>query len=53
MTNDYCAFWVRAGAGFIDAGDYIWSHGEGVMKGTVNMLYAIDLALEEQKKSIQ
>ncbi|MBI4031631.1 MAG: thiamine phosphate synthase [Proteobacteria bacterium] len=53
VTNDYCAFWVRAGAGFIDAGDYIWSHGEGVMKGTVNMLYAIDLALEEQKKSIQ
>lgn len=53
ITNDYCAFWVQAGAGFIDAGDYIWSHGEGVMKGTVNMLYAIDLALEEQQKSVQ
>lgn len=53
ITNDYCDFWVKAGAGFIDAGDYIWSHGEGVMKGTVNMLYAIDLALEEQEKSVQ
>lgn len=53
VTNDYCAFWVNAGATFIDAGDYIWSHGEGVMKGTVNMLYAIDLALEEQEKSVQ
>ena len=53
VTNDYCAFWVQAGAGFIDAGDYIWSHGDGVMQGTVNMLYAIDLALEEQEKSVQ
>lgn len=53
VTNDYCDFWVKAGAGFIDAGDYIWSHGEGVMKGTVNMLYAIDLALENQEKSVQ
>jgi len=53
VTNDYCAFWVNAGAGFIDAGDYIWSHGEGVMKGTVNMLYAIDLALGDREKSIQ
>ncbi|HEY8192195.1 MAG TPA: thiamine phosphate synthase [Alphaproteobacteria bacterium] len=53
ITNDYCAYWVQAGAAFIDAGDYIWSHGEGLMQGTVNMLYAIDLALEEQEKSVQ
>ncbi len=53
ITNDYCAYWVQAGASFIDAGDYIWSHGEGLMQGTVNMLYAIDLALEEQEKSVQ
>lgn len=53
ITNDYCAFWVQAGAGFIDAGDYIWSHGDGLMQGTVNMLYAIDLALEDQEKSVQ
>lgn len=48
ITNDYCAYYVQAGASFIDAADYIWSHGEGVMKGTVNMLHAIDLALEEK-----
>lgn len=50
VTNDYCAYYVQAGAGFIDAGDYIWSHGKGVMQGTVNMLYAIDLALEDVKE---
>lgn len=48
VTNDYCAYFVQAGAGFIDAGSYIWSHGEGVMKATSNMLYAIDLALEQK-----
>jgi thiamine-phosphate pyrophosphorylase len=53
ITNDYCAYWVQAGASFIDAGDYIWSHGDGLMQGTINMLYAIDLALEEQEKTIQ
>lgn len=47
VTNDYCAYYVEAGAGFIDAGDYIFSHGKGVMQGTVNMLHAIDLALGE------
>lgn len=46
VTNDYCAYYVEAGAGFIDAADYIFSHGKGVMQGTVNMLHAIDLALE-------
>lgn len=45
VTNDYCAYYVDAGAGFIDAGDYIWSHAKGVMQGAVNMLHAIDLAL--------
>jgi thiamine monophosphate synthase len=50
MTNDYVAYYVQNGASFIDAGDYIWSQGKGVMQGTVNMLHAIDLALEEQQR---
>jgi len=48
VTNDYCAYYVQAGAGFIDAGDYIWSHPKGVMQGTVNMMHAIDLAIAEK-----
>ncbi len=51
LTNDYVAYYVQNGASFIDAGDYIWSHGKGVMQGTVNMLHAIDLALEEQHQA--
>lgn len=53
LTNDYCAYYVQAGAAFLDAGDYIWSHGKGVMQGTVNMLHAIDLALAEQREKKQ
>jgi hypothetical protein len=53
VTNDYCAYYVQAGASFLDAGDYIWSHGKGVMQGTVNMLHAIDLALSEQQGKSQ
>ena len=49
VTNDYCAYYVESGAAFIDAGDYIWGHGKGVMQGTVNMLHAIDLALDDKK----
>jgi len=51
LTNDYVAYYVQNGASFIDAGDYIWSHGRGVMQGTVNMLHAIDLALEERQQA--
>ncbi len=47
ISNDHCAYYVQAGAGFIDAGDYIWSHPKGVMQGTVNMMHAIDLALAQ------
>lgn len=46
MTNDYCDFYVSAGADFIDASHYIWTHPDGVKQATVNMLHAIDLALE-------
>ncbi len=50
VSNDYAAYYVQAGAGFIEAGPYIWSHGKGLMQGTVNMLHAIDLALEDMHK---
>ena len=46
ISNDYAAYYVEAGAGFIDSTDYIWNHPKGVMQGTVNMMHAIDLALE-------
>lgn len=44
ITNDNCAFYVAAGAYFIDAGHYVWTHPKGVMQGVVNMTHAIDLA---------
>lgn len=46
VTNDDVGSFVRAGAGFLDATDYIKTQEKGVMQGTVNMLYAIDLAAE-------
>jgi thiamine-phosphate pyrophosphorylase len=45
LTNDDIDDYVKAGATFFDAGSYILGHPEGIMQGTVNMLYAIDLAL--------
>lgn len=45
LTNDDIDDFVKAGATFFDAGHYIFGHAEGIMQGTVNMLYAIDLAL--------
>lgn len=50
ISNDYAAYYVEAGAGFIDSTDYIWSHPKGVMQGTVNMMHAIDLALAAQSE---
>ena len=50
VTNDYAAYYVQAGAGFIDCGGYIWSHGKGVMQSTVNMMHAIDVAIDKQQK---
>lgn len=44
ITNDDCAFYVRAGAYFIEASRYVWNHPKGVMQGVVNMTHAIDLA---------
>ncbi len=48
FTNDDCGRYVRAGATFIDASDYVWNHPKGIKQGTVDMLYAIELAMESQ-----
>ena len=48
ITNDECGRYVRAGATFIDASDYVWNHPKGIKQGTVDMLYAIDLVMENQ-----
>lgn len=45
LTNDDIDDYIKAGATFFDASSYIFKHPEGVMQGTVNMLFAIDLAL--------
>jgi thiamine-phosphate pyrophosphorylase len=44
LTNDDVAAYLAAGATFLDCSDYVWNHPKGVMQGTVNMLYAIELA---------
>ena len=44
VTNDNCAPYVRVGATFVNATGYILDHPKGIMQGTVDMLYAIDLA---------
>lgn len=52
INNDNCGGYVEDGAAFIDATSYIMTHEDGVMKGSVNMLYAIELALEQQKQNL-
>lgn len=47
ITNDNAGALARAGASFIDCGDYIFSHEKGVMQGAVNMLYALELAADD------
>lgn len=46
LTNDDCGRYVRAGATFLEATDYVWQHPKGTKQGVVDMLYAIDLAME-------
>ena len=48
ITNDDCGAYVRAGAAFIESGDYVLNHPKGVLQGAVDMLYAIDLALGDR-----
>lgn len=45
FSNDDIDDYAKAGATFFDAAAYILDHPDGVMQGTVNMLFAIDLAL--------
>lgn len=51
LTNDCAAYYIEAGATFLEATDYIFNHKEGVMKGTVNMLYAIDIATDKKSSN--
>lgn len=57
INNDNCAFYVQAGAYFIEASDYVWNNEKGIMQGVVNMTYAIDLASgidrHAEKRSVQ
>jgi len=48
LTNDDCARYVHAGATFLEGTDYVWSHPKGIKQGAVDMLYAIELALDSQ-----
>lgn len=51
LTNNDAATFVAAGATFLNASGFILDHPQGIMQGTVDMLYAIDLALE--KRTVQ
>lgn len=46
ITNDDCSRYVQAGATFVEGTDYVWNHPKGIKQGTIDMLYAIDLAME-------
>lgn len=46
LTNDDCGRYVRAGATFLEATAYVWEHPKGIKQGTVDMLYAVDVAME-------
>lgn len=46
LSNDDCARYVRSGVTFLEATDYVWNHPKGIKQGTIDMLYAIELAME-------
>ena len=46
ITNANCGDYVRYGADFVDVSGYILKHEKGIMQGTVNILHAIDVAVE-------
>lgn len=50
ITNHACGALVRTGVSFIDVSQYIFSYEKGVMQATVNILHAIDTALQSDKK---
>lgn len=49
ITNDNCGAYVRAGASFIDCGAYVLDHPVKVTQGAVDMMYAIDLAMNQKQ----
>lgn len=51
FTNDYVETYVHSGADFLEAGPYIWGHKDGVKQGTVNIIHAIEMALEDRPAS--
>ena len=46
VTNENCGSFVLAGCDFLNASHYINTHKDGAAQAIVNMLYAIDLALD-------
>ena len=52
ITNDTTAHYVRAGAGFIECSNYVWTHEKGTIQAITDMLYAIDLAAESKKAAL-
>lgn len=49
-TPENCAGFVSAGASFLDVSRHVWHHPKGPMQGIVNVMAAIDAALDEPKK---
>jgi len=49
LTNDTAGLYVMAGATFLDITHYLTTLEKGPAQATVNMLHAIDLALDDQK----
>lgn len=42
ITNDNCGAYVKAGATFLNASDYVFGYEKGVMQAAVNMLFAME-----------
>lgn len=47
LTPDNVAEFTALGVDFVDATNYILGHEKGIMQGTVNMLHALELAVQE------
>lgn len=46
FNNDTCGFFAQSGASFVEVTKYIDTHDESVMKATINVLHALELAAE-------
>lgn len=47
LDNNLAGAYAASGASLLNCSRYVWKHPKGVMQGVVNMLHAIDLALEK------